>query len=90
MSHICFRLVLLLLYDARVYSKQVGSPMPGVVEKVLVTVGASVSEGEVVAVVSAMKMEVQVKALSGGTVTSVSVEESGKVIEGALMVTLKE
>lgn len=64
--------------------------MPGVVEKVLVTVGASVSEGDVVAVVSAMKMEVQVKALSGGTVASVSVEESDKVIEGALMVTLKE
>eukprot|EP00903_Cladosiphon_okamuranus_P009747 g9267.t1 len=69
---------------------EVGSPMPGVVEKVLVTVGASVSEGDVVAIVSAMKMEVQVKALSGGIVTSVSVEESGKVIEGALMVTLKE
>lgn len=64
--------------------------MPGVVEKVLVSVGGSVSEGEVVAIVSAMKMEVQVKALSGGTVASVSVEESDKVIEGALMVTLKE
>lgn len=64
--------------------------MPGVVEKVLVTVGASVSEGDVVAIVSAMKMEVQVKAVCGGTVASVSVEESDKVIEGALMVTLKE
>lgn len=64
--------------------------MPGVVEKVLVTVGASVSEGEVVAIVSAMKMEVQVKATSAGTVATLSVEEGGKVIEGALIVTLKE
>lgn len=64
--------------------------MPGVVESLLVSVGASVSEGEVVAVVSAMKMEVQVKATSGGTVASLAVEEGGKVIEGALIVTLKE
>lgn len=64
--------------------------MPGVVEKVLVAVGASVSEGEVVAVVSAMKMEVQVKATSAGTVASLAVEEGGKVVEGALIVTLKE
>ncbi|CAM9750893.1 unnamed protein product [Pylaiella littoralis] len=69
---------------------EVGSPMPGVVEKVLVAAGASVSEGDVVAVVSAMKMEVQVKATSGGTVASLAVEEGGKVIEGALIVTLKE
>lgn len=63
--------------------------MPGVVEKVLVAAGASVSEGEVVAVVSAMKMEVQVKATSAGTVASLAVSEGGKVIEGALIVTLK-
>lgn len=75
---------------ARASRQQVGSPMPGVVEKVLVTVGASVSEGEVVAIVSAMKMEVQVKATSAGTVAALSVEEGGKVIEGALIVTLKE
>lgn len=62
--------------------------MPGVVEKVLATAGSSVSEGDVVAIVSAMKMEVQVKALCEGTVASVSVEEGDKVIEGALMVTL--
>ncbi|CAM9491937.1 unnamed protein product [Ectocarpus fasciculatus] len=69
---------------------EVGSPMPGVVEKVLVEVGSSVSEGEVVAVVSAMKMEVQVKATTGGTVAALAVEEGGKVIEGALIATLKE
>ncbi|CAB1101717.1 unnamed protein product [Ectocarpus sp. CCAP 1310/34] len=69
---------------------EVGSPMPGVVEKVLVEVGSSVSEGEVVAVVSAMKMEVQVKATTAGTVASLAVEEGGKVIEGALIATLKE
>lgn len=64
--------------------------MPGVVEKVLVAEGASVSEGEVVAVVSAMKMEVQVKATKAGTVASLTVVEGAKVIEGALMITLRE
>ena len=63
--------------------------MPGVVEKVLLGVGDCVSEGEVVAVVSAMKMEVQVKATSAGTVASLAVEEGGKVVEGALILTLK-
>lgn len=64
--------------------------MPGVVEKVLVGVGASVCEGDVVAVVSAMKMEVQVKATATGSVAKLAVAEGGKVIEGALIVTLKE
>lgn len=71
-------------------SEQVGSPMPGVVEKVLVAEGASVSEGDVIAVVSAMKMEVQVKATVAGTVASLAVAEGGKVVEGALIVTLTE
>lgn len=64
--------------------------MPGVVEKVLVSEGASVSEGDVVAVVSAMKMEVQVKATSVGTVASLAVQEGSKVVEGALILALKE
>lgn len=64
--------------------------MPGVVEKILVAEGAAVSEGDVVAVVSAMKMEVQVKTPRAGTVASLAVAEGGKVIEGALMVTLRE
>lgn len=70
--------------------EQVGSPMPGVVEKLLVAEGASVSEGDVVAIVSAMKMEVQVKTTKAGTVAGLAVAEGGKVIEGALIATLKE
>lgn len=69
---------------------QVGSPMPGVVEKVMVAQGASVSEGDVVAVVSAMKMEVQVKATATGSVASLAVAEGGKVVEGALIIAIKE
>lgn len=72
-----------------IFGGQVGSPMPGVVEKVLVAKEASVSEGDVVAIVSAMKMEVQVKATTAGKVASVEVEEGGKVVEGALIITLR-
>lgn len=64
--------------------------MPGVVEKLLVVEGASVSEGDVVAIVSAMKMEVQVKTTKAGTVAGLAVAEGGKVIEGALIANLKE
>lgn len=64
--------------------------MPGVVEKLLVAEGAFVAEGDVVAVISAMKMEVQVKASKAGKVASLAVAEGGKVIEGALIITLRE
>ena len=57
----------------------------GAVDKLLVKEGDEVSEGDVLAVVVAMKMEVQVKAPMAGTVASVHVAEGGKVVEGALL-----
>ena len=39
---------------------QLGSPMPGIVEKLKVKPGQSVSEGDTIMTVSAMKMEVHV------------------------------
>ena len=51
----------------------------------LIKEGDQVSEGDVLAVVVAMKMEVEVKAPMSGTVITVSVAEGGKVVEGALL-----
>jgi pyruvate carboxylase len=70
--------------------QQIGSPMSGVIEKVLVSAGDRVKAGDVLCTVSAMKMEVKVSAPSDATVASVSVPNPGyRVVEGALLVTLK-
>ena len=66
-------------------SLQVGSPMPGAVDKVLVAAGTRVEADTPLCVVVAMKMEVMVKAPMGGVVEEVCVEEGGKVVEGALL-----
>lgn len=70
--------------------KQLGSPMAGVVEKVAVKAGQAVLAGEVLCVVSAMKMEVKVSAPCDGIISSITVPAIGyRVVEGALLVTLK-
>jgi pyruvate carboxylase len=48
----------------------------------------AVKVGETLALISAMKMEVQVKAQADGTVKSVVVSQGSKVIEGALLVVM--
>lgn len=64
--------------------------MAGIVEKVAVKVGQAVSAGDLLCVVSAMKMEVNVSAPADGVVTSIAVPSVGyRVVEGALLVTLK-
>jgi len=68
---------------------EVASPMPGAVEKLLVKEGDEVTEGDVLAIVVAMKMEVEVKASMTGTVGSVHVVEGCKVVEGALLAKLE-
>jgi pyruvate carboxylase len=67
---------------------QLGSPMPGVVEKLLVAEGKAVQAGDTLCTVSAMKMEVKVTAPFDGKVASVSIAVGTRVIEGALLVTI--
>mmetsp|Transcript_11260 Transcript_11260/g.18567 ORF Transcript_11260/g.18567 Transcript_11260/m.18567 type:complete len:1330 (-) Transcript_11260:60-4049(-) len=66
--------------------KHIGSPMPGAVEKVCVAAGDDVVEGQTIAVVSAMKMEVEVKAPGRGKIKRIVTETGSKVIDGALMI----
>jgi pyruvate carboxylase len=70
-------------------AKQVGSPMPGAVEKVLVKEGQAVEQGDVLFVIGAMKMEVKTSAPCAGKVGKVEVEVGTRVVEGALLTTLQ-
>jgi len=66
--------------------KQIGSPMNGAVEKMNIEAGSTVKQGEVIAVVGAMKMEVSVKAPKDGKISKIVTPKGTKVIEGALMI----
>ena len=64
---------------------ELASPMPGLVEKVHVAKGQRVAEGDTLMTVSAMKMEVHVKAPYAGAVETLQVAQGDKVVEGALL-----
>ena len=68
--------------------KPVTAALPGVVLKVLVSAGDQVSEGDVLLVVEAMKMETEIKSPFSGTVNSVDVELGSKVKTGDVLVTI--
>lgn len=66
----------------------VKAALPGNVLKVLVTEGDSIAEGDVIAVVEAMKMETEIKSPVAGTVKSVEIEVGNKVQTGQVLVTV--
>ena len=70
-------------------TNQMGSPMPGVIEKLLIKEGDTVKAGDTLCTVSAMKMEVKVTAPRDATVSSLAIQVGTRVVEGALLVTLK-
>jgi len=61
--------------------KNISSPMPGKVVKVLVSEGESVTEGQTAVIISAMKMESEYKIPMDGKVKKVNVKD-GDTIEG--------
>jgi len=68
--------------------KQVSSPMPGLVLKVLAKEGDELLEGQPVIVLEAMKMENVLKSPTSGKVTSVNVKEGQNVDKGQVLVEL--
>ncbi|MGP4112490.1 ATP-binding protein [Streptomyces sp. 4N509B] len=66
------------------------SPMQGTVVKVAVTEGQEVSEGDLVVVLEAMKMEQPINAHRSGTVTGLTAEVGGTLSAGAVICEIKE
>ena len=62
--------------------------LPGTVLKVLVGVGDSIQEGDVLAVVEAMKMETEIKSPVSGVVKSVEIEVGNQVKTGQELVVI--
>jgi propionyl-CoA carboxylase alpha chain len=70
-------------------SKQVISPMPGLLVSLSVAEGEEVKQGEPVAVIEAMKMENQLFAESDGTVAKIHFEPGNSLAVGALIIELE-
>lgn len=68
--------------------KPVNSPLPGVIVAMKVKVGDAVKNGQVVAILEAMKMENEIQAEFDGVVTSVNVAQGDSILEGAPIVTI--
>ena len=61
----------------------------GTVWKIEVAVGDAVEEGDVVAILESMKMEMPVEAEDGGTVKEIVVSEGQAVSEGDTLIVLE-
>ena len=64
------------------------APLAGNIFKVLVSPGQQVVAGEVVIILEAMKMETEIRAISGGTVGQVSAKEGDSVTVGQTLLTI--
>lgn len=68
----------------------VTAPMPGTVVKVEVAAGDEVEEGQVVAILEAMKMQNELKAPRAGKVAEILVAEGGRVDLGTVIVAFEK
>ena len=67
---------------------EVGANVNGNVWKILVNVGDKVEKGQVVSILEAMKMEIDIEAPCSGTITSVAVKPNDAVEEGQTIVVI--
>lgn len=66
----------------------VTSPMPGVILKIAVTQGQAVKEGDLVAILEAMKMENEIFAPRAGTVAQIVAKQGAQLDTGDAIVVL--
>ncbi len=67
---------------------EVGATVSGNVWKILVNVGDKVEKGQVVTILEAMKMEIDIEAPVAGTVTAIAVKPNDAVNEGQTIVVI--
>jgi acetyl-CoA carboxylase biotin carboxyl carrier protein len=70
-------------------SKTIKAHITGTVWKIEVAVGATVNEGDTVAILESMKMEMPVEADISGTVKAIIVGEGKPIVEGADLIELE-
>jgi biotin carboxyl carrier protein len=69
--------------------RDITAPMPGLIRSTAVTPGDSVAPGRVVAVMEAMKMQMEIRAREAGRVIAVPVTPGEEVARGAVLVTIE-
>ncbi len=68
--------------------RPINSPLPGVIVGVMVKVGDKVKNGQVVALLEAMKMENEIQSEYDGVVVSINVSPGDSILEGTPIVTI--
>lgn len=68
--------------------EKVVSPMPGTIFDIKVAVGDTVSQGDVLLILEAMKMENEIMAPAGGKVLSINVNKGASVNSGDVLVVI--
>ncbi|MEZ4909627.1 MAG: biotin/lipoyl-containing protein [Saprospiraceae bacterium] len=74
---------------AKVSTKEVKSPMPGLVVKIFVIVGQEVEAGENLLSLEAMKMENIIKSNGAGKIKQISVANGQSVNKGQVLITFE-
>jgi len=67
----------------------VKAEVTGTVWKIVCTIGESIKQGDAVAILESMKMEIPVEAPSGGKVVQILCQEGQAVGEGEVLVVLE-
>jgi 3-methylcrotonyl-CoA carboxylase alpha subunit len=76
--------------DEEAIGPVVTAPMPGQVRSVMVSLGQSVSQGDSLMILEAMKMEHSLKASRDGVVAEVLIEPGQQVAAGDALIRLDE
>ncbi|MEL6582373.1 MAG: acetyl/propionyl/methylcrotonyl-CoA carboxylase subunit alpha [Pseudomonadota bacterium] len=71
-------------------ANHIAAPMPGLVKAVMTTEGASVTKGDPLVILEAMKMEHTLRAPRDGTVGTLATAEGTQVADGDILLTLAE
>lgn len=64
------------------------APMPGVIVDIKVKVGDTIKEGDLIAIIEAMKMETELYADKGGKISAVSVGKGSQINSGDTIIIL--